>query len=77
MDWVKLAILALQLVGDFVRWVEREKITSEAQRQLIEQARRQIDANVAIAADARARVRDRLQREPDSLRSPDQWLRPD
>ena len=72
MSWVKLAVLIFELAGAAVRWIEENKIASEAERKLIEQARRQIDGNVAIAEDARARVRDRLQREPGSLRD-DSW----
>lgn len=77
MNWVKLAVIALEIVGAFVRWVEAEKIASEAERALIARARRMIDANVAIAEDARARVRDALAANPDKLREPDEFVRPD
>lgn len=68
MNWVKLAVLALELVGDFVRWVETQKIASEAERKLIAEARGMIDANIAKAEAARARVRAELAANPDSLR---------
>lgn len=68
MSWVKLAVLALQLVGQFVRWVEETKIASEAERKLIAQARGMIDANVAKAEAARARVRADIKRLPGGVR---------
>lgn len=71
-QWAKVAVLLLDLVGQFVRWVEQEKITTDAERALIANARKQIDANVAVAEDARRRVRDRIAANPDGLRD-DSW----
>jgi hypothetical protein len=68
MNWVKLAILLLEVTGAFVRWVEQNKIASEAERQMLQRARGMIDANIAKAENARARVRADLDARPDSLR---------
>lgn len=67
MNWVKLAILALELVGQFARWVEETKVASEAERRLIDKARGMVNADVAKAEDARARVRAELN-DPGKLR---------
>lgn len=72
MNWLKLALLALDLAVQFARWVEREKIANQARAEVLREAMEKIDESVAIAAGARARVRDRLEREPDSLRD-DSW----
>lgn len=72
MSWLKLALLALDLAVQFARWVEREKIANQARAEVLREAMEKIDESVAIAAGARARVRDRLEREPDSLRD-DSW----
>ncbi len=72
MSWLKLALLVLDLAVQFARWVEREKIANQARAEVLREAMEKIDESVAIAADARARVRDRLEREPDSLRD-DSW----
>jgi hypothetical protein len=77
MDWVKLAVLALDLVGQFVRWVEETKIASAAERAMIERARGVIDANVAKAEAARARVRAELDADHGRLRQPDEFTRPE
>ena len=68
MQWVKLAILALELAGAFSRWVERTKAASDAERELIERARGMVDANIAKADDARARVRADIERLPGGVR---------
>lgn len=67
MNWVKLAILILDLAGRAVRWIEANKIASDAQRRLIERAREAIDANADKARIARERVRADLS-NPDRLR---------
>jgi hypothetical protein len=71
MNWVKLAILILEIAGAAVRWIEENKIASEAERRLIEAARGLTDANVARAEAARARVRARIDADPGQLRPPD------
>lgn len=77
MDWVNIAILALRLVAQFTDWVEREKVTEDAQRKLIDDARNEIDASIRTAQNARGRVAADLAAHPDELRQPDGNLRPD
>jgi hypothetical protein len=72
-SWVKLVVLAFQLAADFARWVEREKIRTEAERALLAEARKIIDANVETANAARDRVRDQL--DAGGLREPDKYVR--
>lgn len=64
LDWLQLALLAL----DLVRWIEREKLKTEAERAQLAAALQRIDANVAKADAARARVRAELDADPGGLR---------
>ncbi|HRO04592.1 MAG TPA: hypothetical protein PLS69_13400, partial [Terricaulis sp.] len=77
MDWLKLAVLLLDLAGDFARWVEREKLKTEAERAALDAARGRIHASIEQAEAARARVRDAVASNPDRLRQPDRHLRDD
>ena len=74
---IKVALTVLGLVRDFLNWVERRQIADDATKAIAADLREQIDANIKAAEAARAAVRDRLEREPDSLRKPDEFIRPE
>lgn len=75
MDWVKLALLILQLAAKAVGWIEENKLRSEAERQLVAETRIKIDALIAKADAARAGVRADVERAPGSLRDDDGFRR--
>lgn len=76
-DWPKLALLALQLAVDFSRWVEREKITAEAERKIVVKALEDINASIDKARQARASVHADIADDPGRLRKRDRHLRDD
>lgn len=77
MNWLKLALLVLDLAVKFARWVEREKLADDVRAEMLRDAMEKIDANVEAANAARDRVRADLERDPDGLRQPDKYFRPD
>lgn len=63
-DWLRLALLALE----FIRWIDREKLRADARDKLNAALKESIDANIARAEAARARVRAELDADPGKLR---------
>lgn len=68
-QYAKLTFLVLDLAGQLLRWIEREGLRSEAERELFrEQVRRHNEA-VFAAKELRARVRAELDAlTPEQLR---------
>lgn len=81
MNWLAALALIGKLIGllaDLARWIERERIKDEAQREQARVALEKIDAEVAKADAARERVRAELDADPGRLRpSGDSFRRPD
>jgi hypothetical protein len=78
MDWLKLALIVLDLAAQFARWVEREKIRDEIEKARLRELVEQINGEVAKANNARAHVRAELSADPGKLRKPDDpFRRPD
>lgn len=73
--YAKLALLVLQLALALVKWVEREKLRDDAERDLFRQQQEQIRADIAKADAARADVRASVERNPSSLRDDDGFRR--
>lgn len=73
--YAKLALLALQLALSLVKWVERERLRDQAERDLFKKHQEKIRADIEAADAARAGVRDAVQRNPDSLRDDDGFRR--
>lgn len=71
MNWIKAAVLALELVAAFVKWVETEKVRDQVGRDLIAAAKEKLNAKVAEAQAARDGVRDAVARNPAELRRDD------
>ena len=65
MNWVRLAVLVLDLAGDIVRWIEREKIRTEAERAIFRERVRKHNENVFEARALRARTAAELERLSD------------
>lgn len=77
MSTVQLALLLVQLAMDFLRWVKERRVRTDAQREMIEQAEGRIRDAIEAAEAARDRVRGGFTRDPDSVRDPDEFTRPD
>jgi hypothetical protein len=69
--YAKLALLALQLALSLIKWVEREKLRDQAERDLFNEQQEAIRADIAKADAARADVRAAAERDPSRLRDDD------
>lgn len=77
MQYIKLVVLALQLLNSFANWLERRSYITQAEANII---RRNTDAaakELEVAIAARQRVRDVIERDPGRLRDTDKFERKD
>lgn len=75
MQYVKLVIIALQLINKIAGFLERRGYMQQAEAEII---RRNTDAalkELEVAEAARQRVRDTLDRDPGSVHAPDPFQR--
>ncbi|HWA22339.1 MAG TPA: hypothetical protein VG735_08095 [Caulobacterales bacterium] len=75
MDWIKAALLALQLTSQFVAWVAREKAKTEAERAVLASLQETINAEIAKAKAARDAVAADPGDGPSRVHNPDEFQR--
>lgn len=76
MSWLKLFLIALDLVGQFGRWIEREKLRDDVEREAFREQVRKHNEAVFEAKEIRDRVRAELAANPGGVRDhPDSHLR--